>query len=316
MTVTTETLSPSGRVIERQVMLKATGQVLDQARYGYDGPGDNPAYELTSAGSLAATFGPGGANHRPGQPSTWPVTDVAGHVVAVVASDGTITPAPIADEFGVEIAADPRDPAKLESRYGWLGAHQRPAVGDTSGVTRMGVRLYHPGLGRFLEVDPVEAGSANDYDYVNADPINGIDLDGRACRRRDANSKVQARFTRRNVYGQGSTRTYLRCGDRGWGRRHIERRGHFGGALNWFELSLIGETLANSGSTRTVQYGRDRNNVYVVHEYGFGCRNIYGRVVFNFTVRVSVNDRTNNIVSAYITDPYWDKRGVAATDCS
>jgi RHS repeat-associated protein len=178
VTVTAETLSPSGRVIERKVTLKATGQVLDHARYGYDGSGDVPAYELTGAGVLAATFGPGGATHRPSQPSTWPVTDIAGHVIAVVASDGTITPAPLTDEFGIELAADPRDPARLESRHGWLGAHQRQAVGDTSGVIRMGVRHYHPGLGRFLSVDPVEGGSCNDYDYVCGDPLNKQDLSG------------------------------------------------------------------------------------------------------------------------------------------
>lgn len=32
---------------------------------------------------------------------------------------------------------------------------------------------------RDMPVDPVEGGSANDYDYVGGDPVNGLDLDGR-----------------------------------------------------------------------------------------------------------------------------------------
>ena len=33
-------------------------------------------------------------------------------------------------------------------------------------------------MSRFLEVDPVQGGSANDYDYVEGDPINAYDLSG------------------------------------------------------------------------------------------------------------------------------------------
>jgi RHS repeat-associated protein len=96
------------------------------------------------------------------------------------------------------MAADPRDSARLEARHGWLGAHQRPTVGDTSGVIRMGVRLYHPGLGRFLQVDPIEGGSANDYDYVKGDPVNAVDLDGRAP---SSNSKGSLTFAEKRWCG-------------------------------------------------------------------------------------------------------------------
>ena len=67
---------------------------------------------------------------------------------------------------------------------GWLGQHQRPYehAGALS-IVQMGARPYSPLLGRFLSVDPEEGGSANDYDYVNGDPINSSDLDGRKCRR-------------------------------------------------------------------------------------------------------------------------------------
>jgi RHS repeat-associated protein len=64
------------------------------------------------------------------------------------------------------------------TRYGWLGGKQRSSE-TVTGAVLMGVRLYDPTIGRFLSVDPVPGGSANAYDYCNADPINHFDLDGR-----------------------------------------------------------------------------------------------------------------------------------------
>ncbi|MER7008594.1 RHS repeat-associated core domain-containing protein [Dactylosporangium sp. NPDC000555] len=76
------------------------------------------------------------------------------------------------DEFGI-----PQDPSS-DRRYGWLGGKQRSgeALGD---IILMGVRLYSPSLGRFLQVDPVPGGNSNAYDYCSADPINCTDLDGK-----------------------------------------------------------------------------------------------------------------------------------------
>lgn len=74
-------------------------------------------------------------------------------------------------EFG-----EPRDPA-AKRRYAWLGGERRSA--DTLGsLVLMGVRLYNPAIGRFLQIDPVEGGSANRYDYANQDPVNQLDLGG------------------------------------------------------------------------------------------------------------------------------------------
>ncbi|MCM3886310.1 RHS repeat-associated core domain-containing protein [Frankia sp. R82] len=96
-------------------------------------------------------------------------------MVATVDDNTSVTsPASYAEstEFG-----SPYFPSSAYPRYGWLGAKQRSR--DTlSGLTLMGVRLYDPSLGRFLQTDPVPGGSDNPYDYAHQDPYNTFDLDG------------------------------------------------------------------------------------------------------------------------------------------
>ncbi len=78
------------------------------------------------------------------------------------------------DEFGSPSATTP------STRYGWLGGKQRSSE-SLAGLILMGARLYAPTEGRFLQVDPVACGSANEYDYAWQDPVNKFDLDGRQC---------------------------------------------------------------------------------------------------------------------------------------
>lgn len=62
--------------------------------------------------------------------------------------------------------------------YGWLGQKQRSATDATAGLTLMGARLHNPIRGQFSSVDPVFGGNETSYIYP-ADPVNGVDLDGR-----------------------------------------------------------------------------------------------------------------------------------------
>ncbi|MGC0328023.1 RHS repeat-associated protein [Streptomyces sp. SAI-170] len=74
------------------------------------------------------------------------------------------------DEFGKRTGTG-------EARYGFFGGEQRSA--DTLGnLVLMGVRLYDPASGRFLQTDPVAGGSCSNYDYVCGDPVNAEDISG------------------------------------------------------------------------------------------------------------------------------------------
>lgn len=97
------------------------------------------------------------------------------------------------EEFG--------NPAKGSAgRYGWLGkAARRTEL--PSGVIQMGVRSYVPALGRFLSPDPVEGGSANAYDYSNADPVNGFDLSGEVS---GCGIKVKVTSRKHRLYASAS----------------------------------------------------------------------------------------------------------------
>jgi RHS repeat-associated protein len=171
---TSETLSPSGRVLRRVVTDDATGQVSEDTTFGYDSDSDSPAYSKPTAGGAVTTYiaSPGGllAIDTGGTP-TYPITNAHGDVVGTTDANGAYTANPTTDEFGVGTT-----PA---NRLGWRGGKERFSTGGNLGLVRLGVRLYDPNLGRFLEQDPVAGGSANDYDFGYQDPINNFDDNGR-----------------------------------------------------------------------------------------------------------------------------------------
>lgn len=169
-----ETLAPSGRVLRRVVSDSATGDTVEDVIFGYDGDGDSPAYSRPTSGGATTTYigGPNGlAVIDTGGTPTYPISNGHGDIVGNTDSGGAFTANPTTDEFGVG--------SSPSTRLGWLGERERFSTGGNLGLIRMGVRLYDPNLGRFLQVDPVEGGSATSYDYCFSDPINCFDLDGR-----------------------------------------------------------------------------------------------------------------------------------------
>ncbi|GAA3010469.1 hypothetical protein GCM10010483_64420 [Actinokineospora diospyrosa] len=175
----------------------------------YDGDSDSPRWIVESsngdltrnvlapAEGLAATTGSAG--------TVLQLTNL--HDDVVVALPLTAGQAPVvrnSDEFGNQTSG---------ARYGYLGTHLRSAE-SLGGVMLMGVRLYSPSLGRFLQTDPVAGGSANAYDYANQDPVNNQDLDGRLWARQ---------FSRCNASGCAGMQRICdgnRCSMQWWFRFH------------------------------------------------------------------------------------------------
>lgn len=162
---------------QRQRSRVQTGGESETEIYHYSGGDDSPDWIQEGSdwsrsiegmdGNLAAVY------YSASEEAVLQLTDLHGDVVATASIDPQAT-APLSsqdfDEFG-----NPKQ--KGLTRFGWLGARQRRTE-LASGVIQMGVRAYVPTLGRFTTPDPVAGGSANDYDYASADPINGEDLDG------------------------------------------------------------------------------------------------------------------------------------------
>jgi RHS repeat-associated protein len=165
-------LDPAGRTREIAYTGKKTSDVINH----YAGPGDSPAWTKTGgewtrnipgiAGSLAAT-------QYNGETPVLQLTNLHGDIIATAYLSETATgPASTADtsEYGVPAVSVP-------PKYSWLGASEIPTE-LPSGVTAMGLRSYIPQLGRFLQPDPIAGGSANDYAYTFADPVNSSDPTG------------------------------------------------------------------------------------------------------------------------------------------
>ena len=109
----------------------------------------------------------------------WSYPNIHGDIAATANGAGTKQGGTVTyDPYGQPVGSAPDNSAGSYD-YGWLGQHQRGLEHEaTINTIEMGARQYVPGLGRFLEVDPVEGGCANDYMYVHGDPVNSTDLTG------------------------------------------------------------------------------------------------------------------------------------------
>jgi RHS repeat-associated protein len=139
------------------------------------------SFETDLAGTITTSYGDGPA----GDPAQYQGPPVAGSTITYLYYSGHGDLAAEANASGTRTTSHTYDPfgAPLDTPPANKTVHRFTGRWDkqydtTSSLVLMGARPYDPNLGRFLEVDPVDGGSLNNYDYADQDPINGYDLSG------------------------------------------------------------------------------------------------------------------------------------------
>jgi RHS repeat-associated protein len=141
--------------------------------------------ETDNTGTLTLTDidGPAGdLAHYAGAPTTGSTVSFLyynghGDLAANADPGGNRTSAHSYDPFGTPLQTLPSN----ATSEGWTGRWDKKHD-SASDLVEMGARIYDPGLGRFLAVDPIEDGSCNSYEFACQDPVNHYDLDGLRCR--------------------------------------------------------------------------------------------------------------------------------------
>jgi RHS repeat-associated protein len=183
----TPTISYSRDAANRIVQRSVNGSVA--ARCSYTGSGDTSDLTLDSTGTViqATLVLSGGVVFTwRNTAAVWSFPNLHGDVAAVTDGAGVKQgPTRAYAPFGQPLTGNTSgelDNSAGEFDYGWHGAAQRPVEhqSGTHALIEMGARPYDPSTGRFLQVDPIEGGTPNDYVHPT-DPVNQADLTGSIC---------------------------------------------------------------------------------------------------------------------------------------
>jgi RHS repeat-associated protein len=155
--------------------------------YGYTASGDTPDFLTDSSNNITEKYltlpGDVLVTIRPSKTTpadkTYSLPDIHGDIFATTNATGTLLTTGQTGPFGEQLSGQttPTNTA-TNATFGYVGQHEKITEASfTLTPVQMGARVYIPGLGRFLSVDPQQGGTANAYVYA-LDPVNDFDLDG------------------------------------------------------------------------------------------------------------------------------------------
>ena len=170
----------------------ANGSNATDDYYAYTSSGDSPDFITDLNGNVTEKYFtlPGDVllTVRPQRTSagvqTLSLPNIHGDIFATIDADGAVTGTAQTGPFG-EALPNQTDLWNTLSAatLGYVGSAQKATEAQMQvRPIQMGARVYIPSTGRFLQVDPVQGGTPNNYVYPS-DPVNEFDLDGAKTQR-------------------------------------------------------------------------------------------------------------------------------------
>lgn len=166
---------------------KVTSTTTGTTKYGFTASGDTPDFALNASNQVVEKYLqlPGNVllTIRPTKTgaaaAVYSLPNIHGDIFATTGATGILTSTFVTGPFGEQVAGQNlQDNTQAGSSFGYVGQNEKITESALAlQPTEMGARVYLPTLGRFMQVDPVQGGTPNNYTYPD-NPVDDFDLSG------------------------------------------------------------------------------------------------------------------------------------------